>query len=635
MTAQLAIGRRFAPIGGRFKLPDRVPPFNTTAHRIFTVIWLAALLLAVIGPAMALYSRYTSPGNNSQLMLGSRAGFAVAPQDSTSIRFTVGPSAREAGIRKGDDIIAIYGLPMPARMPVTESALAAHSDDPAYIAMDNLLFGTEELPFPLTVRSLDGSVHDVTVTTGESHINGAASEDGVPPLLLSFIDVVHVIFYPLLIWAAWILHRRNSRDAVSSVLSLAILLMIGSELPSSNFLSSIGVPRQVHVALYDLGNVLLVAGILLFPHGKLTARLVALICAAPLLMVLSGQAYQAFFLMLLIMAVLIQIRCLRIAESTDLRQQIRWALFGFSGYAVFKAVSYLADVFKYSTGSFAAQLGFELTAGLSFGLSMLVLQLGLLVALIRYRLYDAEAIISRTATAAILTVAIGGTFAAVMEAIITGAQFLYPDSEMSQTIAAMGGAVVAAVFIEPMNRKTHGWVERRFHKGLLEIRENLPELMRDTRDSASLDEFLDDVLNRLVAGVLSVRGAVVLESDVRQTVGVTESDVLRWYVEHKPEEDKHVLDCVPEDRLFPLRLEVETTTGAFGWLLIGPRPDGSIPGKDEQEALRKIAQTLGRSVRTVLSREDQRNHLLALLDEQSQRIEAIEQVLKLRPQTSS
>ena len=123
---------------------------------------------------------------------------------------------------------------------------------------------------------------------------------------------------------------------------------------------------------------------------------------------------------------------------------------------------------------------------------MLVLQLGLLVALIRYRLYDAEAIISRTATAAILTVAIGGTFAAVMEGIITGIQFVYPESEASQTIAAMGGAVVAAVFIEPVNRKTHAWVERRFHKALLEIRETIPELMRDTRDSASLDRFPGD-----------------------------------------------------------------------------------------------------------------------------------------------
>jgi hypothetical protein len=267
MTAQLAIDGKLLPLRRRLKLPDRVPPFNTAAYRVFTVIWIAALLLAVVGPVMALYDRYTSPGDNSQLMIGSRGGFAVSPQDATRVRFVVGPDAAKAGLRKGDHIVAIYGLPLPDKMPVTERVLSAKADDPAYIAMGNLLFGTDQLPFPLTVHSADGRVHDVTIVTSEHHIDAASREDGVPPILLNFIDVVHVVFYPFLIWAAWILHRRNARDAVSSVLSLAILLMIGSELPSSNLLMSIGVPRPVHVAMYDLGNVLLLAGIMLFPHG--------------------------------------------------------------------------------------------------------------------------------------------------------------------------------------------------------------------------------------------------------------------------------------------------------------------------------------------------------------------------------
>ncbi len=70
----------------RFRLPPVVPPFNTTAYRIFSVIWVAALLLAVVGPVMGIYYRYSSPANNSQLMLGSRAGFAVAPNNATQVR---------------------------------------------------------------------------------------------------------------------------------------------------------------------------------------------------------------------------------------------------------------------------------------------------------------------------------------------------------------------------------------------------------------------------------------------------------------------------------------------------------------------------------------------------------------------
>ena len=91
-----------------------------------------------------------------------------------------------------------------------------------------------------------------------------------------------------------------------------------------------------------------------------------------------------------------------------------------------------------------------------------------------------------------------------------------------------------------------------------------------------------------------------------------------------------MLDCVPEDHTFPLRLEIETTAGAFGWLLIGPRPDGSIPGKDEQEAIEKMAATLGRSMRCVLAREQDRQELMRLLDAHNQRIDRIEQLLKIQ-----
>lgn len=627
MTLQLALPVPLRPIGRWFKLPNRVPPFNTRIYHVFSAIWFAALLLALVGPIGGLYQRYTAPGDNSQLVLGSRGGFAVSPQDATSIRFRVGPYAREAGVQKGDDIVAIYGLPLPAKMPVTDEALEAHADDPAYIAMGSLLFGTDEVPFPLTVKSRDGTVREVTVTTGEIHIDTAARDRGVSPSVLSFIDLVHVVFYPFLIWAAWILHRRNARDAVSSVLSLAILLMIGSELPASSFLESVGVPSRVIVALYDLGKVFVIAGIVLFPHGQLTPWRVALLCAAPVLMVLKGGLYQSWLYALLILAVLIQIRSLRNAQSSDVRQQIRWALFGFAGWAIFGAISYAADLFKWSAATFSTQLTLELTAGLTLGLSVLVLQLGLLVALIRYRLYDAEAVISRTAKYAIMAFSLTTIFAGVMEGIITSMQNIYPEA---QTQAAMAGAIVATVLIHPLHQRVEKWTERRFQKSIIEIRDELPEMMRDTRDSATLADFLEDVLTRTVSAMHATRAAIILEREVKQAVGISQADVLRWFVKFQPRADKQVLDCVPEDHIFPLRLEIETTAGAFGWLLIGPRPDGSIAGHDEQEALEKMAGTLGRSMRIVLTREQERQELMRLLEGHSQRIERIERLLKIQ-----
>ena len=309
---QLALPNAEPTLKGGFRLPPVVPPFNTRAYRLFSVIWIAVFLLAFVGPLAGFYYRYTSPENNSQLLLGSRAGFAVSPRDATKVRFTVGPASR----RPPESAPAIisspcYGLPLPKAMPFTEEALAEHADDPAYIAMGNVLFGTDTSEVPLTVRDSTGDVREVTVATGEQHIDAGAQSIGISSKMLSFIDLLHVISYPFLLWAAWILHRRNSRDAVSSILSLAVLMTISAEQPSSIFLANFGVPRGLNVALYDLGNVLPLAGIMLFPHGKLSWRVVALLASLPILMFLHGTLYQTCFVGFMIVAVLMLLRCLR------------------------------------------------------------------------------------------------------------------------------------------------------------------------------------------------------------------------------------------------------------------------------------------------------------------------------------
>ncbi|HUE79060.1 MAG TPA: hypothetical protein VMN38_05465 [Sphingomicrobium sp.] len=611
---------------GRIRLPEAVPPFGTRSYRLFSLLWAAAFLLALIGPGMGLYYRYSSPENNSQLMLGSRAGFAVSQQDATRIRFPVGPYSKALGIVPSDDIVAVFGLPMPEVMPMTSQALARHGEDPSYIAMANLLFGTDQAEVPLTLRSPDGRVREVTVTTGEQHIKSGARSAGISPKLLSLVDLLHVVSYPFLLWAAWILHRRNARDAVSSILSLAILLTIGAEQPSSTYLASAGVPRWINVAVYDLGNIFLLCGILLFPHGKLSWRLVLLLACLPLLLFLEGPGYQAMFIGFMIVAVLMLLQCLRQAPLSDLRQQIRWALLGFTGYALFRSISIAGDLLKTSTGSFAMQLQVEMLAGLSLGLAILLLQLGLLVALLRYRLYDAESIISRTASIAIVTLILGAAFAGLMEGIITQMQDIYPDS---QTPAAMIGAVMATMMIHPLHGRVQAWAERRFHKNLLELREGLPEAMRDIRDVASPESFIKEVLSRVNQGVHSTRSAFVVDREVKQAIGISNAEVQRWLLTFQPADIEVRLQCDPDDRLFPLRLRVEDGSGtALGWVLIGPRPDGSIAGKDEREALAEIAVPLARSLRIVLNRESEKRELLQLLESHRLRIERMERGLQ-------
>ena len=41
----------------------------------------------------------------------------------------------------------------------------------------------------------------------------------------------------------------------------------------------------------------------------------------------------------------------------------------------------------------------------------------------------------------------------------------------------------------------------------------------------------------------------------------------------------------------------------IGYLLVGPRPDGSIPSRDEQKALKEVSESIARAIRTVIKRE--------------------------------
>jgi len=628
---QLAVASPLQDPKRGLRLPPAVPPFSTRTYRIFTVIWLSVLLLAIIGPAMGIYYRYTAPASNSQLVLGSRAGFGVAPSDATKVRFAIGSQSAESGIRAGDDIVAIYGLPLPNVMPVSEQSLAEHAEDPAYIAMGNLLYGTDSSEVPLTVRGTDGRTREVVVTTGEQHIDAAARSVGLGPKLLSFIDILHVFFYPFLLWAAWILHRRNARDAVSSILSLAVLLTIGAEQPSSFFLSAVGVPRALNVALFDLGNVCLLAGILLFPHGTLSWRLVVLLALLPVLMFLHGQLYQSVFIGFMIVAVLLLLRCLRRTPSSDLRQQIRWALLGFSGYALLRGVSILADALKWSTETFGTQMLVEVVAGLSFAAGVLILQLGLLIALLRYRLYDAEVVISRSANFALITIVIGGIFAGANEAVKVFVQGLYgPDAGNSPGIFA---AAVATVAVTPLYDKIQNWSAKKFQRNLFLLREDLPECVRDLRETASTNELIEEVLVRIEKGVRAVRTAAIINGEVLNTRGVAAEEVEEW---RRTSEGQSLEEDSAEskDRLFPVRLPLVPSSDdvePIGYILVGPRPDGSIASKDEQNALEEVSESIARGIRNVIKRQAREREVMDRIEANTRRIEQLEALLSGRP----
>lgn len=215
-----------AGTGGRLKLPslrlpERLPDLRRPWLTLFEIFWFAALLLAIAGPIAGLYYRFTTPGENSALMLGSRTGLVLSEDDLTYVRFPIGAAAKAAGVRPGDHIVAIDGIPLSKVVPLSPSE-TRQGTDTDYALFGPVIQSSEPVELDLTLRSPKGEMRNLKVRTSEEPIEQAARAVGLTPTLLGVVDLLHIVTYPFLLFAAWILHRRKRDDLISSVLSLAI-----------------------------------------------------------------------------------------------------------------------------------------------------------------------------------------------------------------------------------------------------------------------------------------------------------------------------------------------------------------------------------------------------------------------------
>ncbi|HEX5257270.1 MAG TPA: hypothetical protein VFW35_00645, partial [Sphingomicrobium sp.] len=133
----------------------------------------------------------------------------------------------------------------------------------------------------------------------------------------------------------------------------------------------------------------------------------------------------------------------------------------------------------------------------------------------------------------------------------------------------------------------------------------------DLRESAPVEQLVAAVMTRIEAGVRSTREAMLLTDKGRLEVagkrGVSAKQLRDWQRRWAPAARGQALDCARADPLFPLRMRLCIDSGeapqTIGWLLLGPRPDGSFFGKDEREALEHVAGPVARAIHIAQLRE--------------------------------
>jgi hypothetical protein len=166
-------------------------------------------------------------------------------------------------------------------------------------------------------------------------------------------------------------------------------------------------------------------------------------------------------------------------------------------------------------------------------------------------------------------------------------------------VSAAGlAAGVAAALIVPMHHRVGRWAEHRFQKALIRLREGVPLLVGDMREIAPPERIAAAIIDATIAGVHSTRAAMLVDNAVVASCGVPPETVTAWQQNNDPAGREG-----PRD-LFPTRVPLAAeSAGRIGWLLLGPRPDGTPVGKDEREALIEIAGPIARALEIARARE--------------------------------
>lgn len=566
-------------------------------NRLYAALLVILVPLAIVAPLVGAWEDYQRNRSPAWLPIGIEIWQSPS---GVGVQTPLSREARASGLRAGDRILAIDGRAVPP-------------SDPASAVRPWLKAKGEAEPVRLTVQTGRGAPREVSLTKRTRHITEPFEAAGVSWTVAITLPVLAGLLPSLFLVPAALLLLRRRGELVPGLLAVALLLISASTW-GDVFWRVLGLPL-LGARLSSLGWSFLLLAMLLFPRGRLEPRWTRWIAGAMLIWAvldvsveLPGAVVQWVTLLLMGAALVALATRYRRLESGMERQQLRWAFLGFVfGACCFFAVTVLRSAGGADTQHLSVTIWLNLLVPLIGSAGACIFVGGLIVSLLRYRLYDVDAAISRSAAVAVVTLALAAVYAASSELLENGMEARW-GRDAGAWPGAFGAALAVLLFV-PLNNRIQAWAERHFRKGLASLQRDLPECVSDMRETARTDELLHEVLARLTDGVRASRGAVLIGGRPAAASEIGGAEVRRWQDENPLDLGAVSLDCVPSDGLFPLRMKLRVKHGReedpIGWILLGPRPDGSLHGKDERETLAELADPIARAVQIVLTREAQ------------------------------
>jgi hypothetical protein len=161
------------------------------------------------------------------------------------------------------------------------------------------------------------------------------------------------------------------------------------------------------------------------------------------------------------------------------RLQLRWVA-GAAVLVVLSGVVVLAAL-AIGVGGATALLG----SGIGVGAAVLPLAIG--AAILRYRLYELDRIVSRTLTYGLLTLLLGGGYAAV----VLGLGRLLPQGS---SLAVAAATLAVAAVVQPARRRVQAAVDRRFNRRRYDAARTIQAFSARLRQQTDLDTLTVELL---------------------------------------------------------------------------------------------------------------------------------------------
>jgi hypothetical protein len=210
------------------------------------------------------------------------------------------------------------------------------------------------------------------------------------------------------------------------------------------------------------------------PYQSVVNPLAVSALAGPLRIV-NGVSWLATILVVPVGAWSLVVRFRR-ARGTE-RQQLRWLALA----AVLVTIGVLAAAALSPTGN-------ELLLGWLTAACVALLPLATGAAILRYRLYDLDRIISRTLAYGLLTLLLGGGYAAVVLGL---GQLLGRQS----SLVVAGATLAVAALFRPARRRVQQAVDRRFDRRRYDAAQTIAAFSARLRQQVDLDTLTVELLS--------------------------------------------------------------------------------------------------------------------------------------------